>query len=135
MQIGPDMLPVKVNVGNHFFVIDEPVSVGGTDAMPTPYELILSALGACKGITALMYARRKNWPLQSVEIFLVHGRNHLKDCEECEGNPDARLDRIGYRISFLGDLDAAQLSRLEDIANRCPVHKTLSAGVRIEKMA
>lgn len=115
---------------NHVVVSDEPEEAGGTDAGPNPYELLLGALGSCKAITLLMYSRRKGWDLQGVEVTLTHSRDYVRDCVDC---PDrgARIERITVGLAFTGELDDAQKDRLRDIAERCPVHQTLSGRLEI----
>ena len=120
----------EVRAGAHALVADEPVSAGGHDAGPDPYSLLLAALGACTAMTLRMYAARKEWPLDGVDIELTHSREHAADCVGCD-DPGAKVDVITRRIWVKGDLDAAQVARLTEIAQRCPVHKTLVAGVRV----
>lgn len=121
---------VEVTAGSHTLVADEPVSVGGTDEGPTPYDLVLAALGACTAMTLRMYADRKQWPLESVVVRLHHSRSHAKDEEQCENRP-VRLDHVERTLELTGALSDEQRARLAEIAERCPVHRTLDAGVRI----
>ena len=118
----------------HALVADEPTRLGGNDAGPTPYDLVLAGLGACTSITLRMYASRKEWPLEGVVVGLDHHKVHLDDCEDCEDD-DARVDEVDRRITLLGPLSDEQRERLMQIADRCPVHKTLDAGVRIHTEA
>jgi putative redox protein len=120
-----------VQVRHHPLVADEPVSVGGEDGGPTPYELVSAGLGACTSMTLQMYAGRKGWDLEEARVRLKHRKLHRRDCENCE-DADSRLDVIGREIELIGDLDHAQRTRLMEIADRCPVHRTLEAGVRVE---
>jgi putative redox protein len=113
------------------FVADEPRDVGGTDEGPTPYELLLGALGACTSMTILLYARRKGWPVERVTVELEHDRVHAEDCLACE-DKDAKLDRIRKRIVVDGPLHDDQRARLEEIARKCPVNRTLLGTIRIE---
>ena len=121
----------EILAGHHSLAADEPVSAGGTDTGPTPYELLLAALGACTSMTLGMYARHKGWPLEAVRVRLRHSRIHAADCEHCETDPKAMIDRIDCEIELAGPLDAAQRARLLEIADRCPVHRTLVHEVEI----
>lgn len=121
----------EIVVRNHTLVADEPVEAGGTNFGPTPYDLLLAALGSCTAMTILMYARRKGWPVQGVRVELEHDRVHARDCAECE-EKDVYLEMFQKRITVRGPLDEAQRVRLEEIARRCPVHRTLTGQIRIE---
>jgi putative redox protein len=126
----------SVEARGHAIVVDEPADVGGGDAGPTPYELLLGALGACTAITMRMYAQRRNWPLESVEVHLQHERVHARDCADCDNpNASAFLDRITKRVVLQGALGADQRARLLEIADRCPVQRTLQSSMRIETLA
>ncbi len=116
----------SVTAGRHHSVADEPLSVGGDDAGPSPYDLLLSGLGACTAMTLQMYAARKGWALEHVSVSLVHERVHAKDCEQCP-EVDAKVERITKQVTLRGDLDDSQRERLLQIADRCPVHRTLHA--------
>jgi uncharacterized OsmC-like protein len=120
-----------IDAGAHTFYADEPADVGGDDAGPNPYELLLGALGACTSMTVLMYARRKGWPLEDVEVRLSHRRDYARDCEEC-ADKDTRIDLIERRITLKGDLDESQRLRLLEIAEKCPVHRTLTGEIKVE---
>lgn len=120
----------EIIAGDHIVFADEPVNIGGDNTGPNPYELLLGALGACTSITTQMYARRKNWPLEAVEVELIHSRDHARDCADCADN-DARVDRVAVTLTLRGDLTADQRRRILDIAKRCPVSQTLSAGIKI----
>ena len=120
----------NITIGPHQLRADEPIAFGGGDAGPDPYELLLAALGACTGMTIRMYAERKKWPLEGVQVQLAHSKIHAEDCADCETQPRS-LDRIDREISFTGKLSADQLQRLREIADKCPVHRTLSSHVQI----
>ena len=117
---------VQINAGSHDFIADEPLGIGD-DAGPDPYSLLLSALAACNIMTVQMYAKRKNWPLEEMKLSLSTHKVHAKDCEECESEPDAKIDIIESQISFKGDLSSEQIERLTEIASKCPVHRTLTS--------
>lgn len=115
---------------NHHVIADEPLAYGGTDRGLTPYQFLSSGLGACTSMTIRMYARRKKWPLQSVEVDVTHDKVHAQDCETCEGSAN-KIDQFTRTIRLTGDLDAAQRQKLLEIADKCPVHRTLEAENRI----
>lgn len=113
------------------FITDEPVQVGGDGAGPDPYTLLLAALGSCISMTVTLYARRKGWPLKRVEVRLQQNRIHAADCLECSKEIEGYVHRIQRSVSFEGDLSEEQLARLQEIAHKCPVHKTLSSPIVI----
>jgi putative redox protein len=115
---------------NHVMVTDEPVSAGGDDAGPDPYTLLLAALGSCISMTVRLYARRKSWPLTRVIVRLRQERTHAADCLECK-TKEGYIHRIQRSVTFSGDLDDEQRARLQEIAHKCPVHKTLSSEIVI----
>src|SRR6185369_13082510 len=114
----------EVWAGRHTLVADEPVDAGGDDAGPNPYELLLAALGACTSMTLLIYARRKDWPLERVEVRLSHQRIHARDCADCE-QVEGYLDHVDKEIAVSGPLTQDQVERLGEIAEKCPVNRTL----------
>lgn len=118
----------RVQVGRHIVIADEPANAGGDDLGPTPYGLLLAALGACTSMSMRMYAERKNWPLRSTTVTLSHSRIHAKDCEDCD-TEKGMLDHINREIEIDGDLDVDQRGRLLEIADKCPVHRTLHSEV------
>jgi putative redox protein len=131
IRVGKEALLADVQVGRHQFVIDEPTGVGGQDEGPTPYDLLLSALGACTAITLRLYANQKQWPLDAVEVRLRHSRIHALDCATCETDPNAKLEQVYKELRLIGDLTPEQRQRLEQVSSKCPVQKTLLAGMHI----
>ena len=121
----------EMQAGGHTVIADEPESLGGTDAGPNPYDYLLAALGGCTAMTLRMYADRKGWPLEGVTVRLSQDRIHAKDCEECE-TEEGRIDRIGREVELDGPLDEEQRQRLLEIADMCPVHRTLKGEVLVE---
>ena len=119
-----------VAIGRHQLIADEPVAAGGEDSGPGPYDYLLAGLGACTSMTMRMYADRKSLPLERVTVTLKHGKIHAKDCEECETR-EGMLDQIEREIAIEGTLDAEQHRRLLEIADKCPVHRTLHSEIRI----
>jgi uncharacterized OsmC-like protein len=120
----------NVLVGPHLLQGDEPVSGGGSDVGPNPYELLLAALGTCTSITVRMYADRKQWPLKSVNIELSYVRVHADDCIACDQELKL-VDGIEMKLSFFGELSESQRQRLTEIARKCPVHRTLESPIPI----
>src|SRR5215831_10353384 len=117
--------------GRHALNADEPASAGGLDGGPNPYELLLMSLGSCTSMTVQMYAARKKWPLEQVIVRLRQERVHMQDCADCE-KPDAMVHRIQKTLELVGALDEEQRKRLREIADHCPVHKTLTSKILIE---
>lgn len=120
--------------GRHALLADEPKALGGNDVGPGPYEFLLMSLGSCTSMTLHLYASRKKWPLAQVVVRLRHSKVHAEDCENCE-KPTARIDRVEREIEMIGALDAEQRSRLLEIADQCPVHRTLSSRIDIKTTA
>jgi putative redox protein len=131
VNAAPSKYVQKISIGPHLLQADEPREAGGKDSGPNPYELLLAALGACTSMTIQMYAERKHWPLQGVQVSLSHSRVHAVDCAECD-TKEGMIDRIEVEISLSGDLSHEQHERLLEIANRCPVHRTLVSPVVIQ---
>lgn len=119
-----------ISVGPHRLVADEPVAAGGEDAGPGPYDFLLAALGACTSMTMRLYADRKSLPLDRVTVTLKHSKIYAKDCAECDTH-DGMLDQIERHIALDGALDAEQRKKLMEIADKCPVHRTLTSEIRI----
>jgi putative redox protein len=121
----------EIHAGRHRILADEPASAGGTDTGASPYDLLLAALGACTSMTVAMYARRKAWALEEVTVHLRHSKIHAADCADCETR-EGMLDRIERDIHFSGPLTEELRSKLLEIANKCPVHQTLTSEIDIE---
>lgn len=128
-EAGTGTYTQQITAGHHQLVADEPRPIGD-DAGPTPYDLLLAALGACTSMTVRMYADRKGWPVERVRVSLRHSRIHAQDCAECETTA-GWIDQIDRDIELTGDLDETQRQRLLQIAERCPVHQTLKSEVHI----
>jgi uncharacterized OsmC-like protein len=114
----------------HRLLADEPVSAGGSDAGPDPYDYLLTSLGVCTSMTVGLYARRKNLLLETIKVSLWHSRIHAKDCEECE-TKEGMLDRIDVEVELAGSLSPEQRAKLMEIAAKCPVHRTLTSEINI----
>ncbi len=123
--------PTEILANGHPLLADEPVAAGGTDTGPTPYDLLLAGLGACTSITLRMYADRKGWPLEAVVVHLNHSKIHAEECEECE-SPSGKIDRIEREVELIGALDEEQRQRLLEIADKCPVHRTLHSEISVK---
>lgn len=128
-ETGTGTYTQQITAGHHRLLADEPQPIGD-DAGPSPYDLLLAALGACTSMTLRMYANRKGWPLEQVRVTLRHSRIHAEDCAQRE-TTNGLIDHIDRDIELVGDLDDTQRQRLLGIANRCPVHQTLTSEVDI----
>jgi uncharacterized OsmC-like protein len=124
VEIGEEGFKTSINIGSHNLISDEPESVGGTDSGPSPYELLASALGSCTVITVRMYANLKKWDLKGMKVKVDHRKEESEDGR-------SKVDIFSREIEFLGDFDENQYKRMLSIADRCPVHKTLSASSQI----
>jgi uncharacterized OsmC-like protein len=120
----------EIATGEHHLTADEPLSAGGGDAGPDPYDYLLTALGVCTSMTVGLYARRKQIPLENITVSLRHSRIYAKDCEECE-TKEGMLDRINVELDLTGPLSAEQHDKLMEIAAKCPVHRTLTSEINI----
>ena len=129
-----DSFKQEIIAGEHRLVADEPVSAGGGDAGPDPYEYLLASLGVCTSMTVGLYARRKQFPLENIKVSLWHSRIHATDCEECETR-EGMVDRIDVEVELTGALSAEQHAKLMDIAAKCPVHRTLTSEINIQLRA
>ena len=119
---------------NHILITDEPLEAGGEDAGPDPYTLLLAALGSCISMTTTLYARRKGWPLERVTVRLRNERTHARDCVECTRTTEGYVHRIQRAVSFEGELTEEQRARLQEIAHKCPVHRTLTSEIVITEV-
>jgi putative redox protein len=127
-ESGEGRFAQRIAAGRHALVADEPESYGGNDGGPGPYDLLLAGLGACTSMTVRLYAERQGWPLERATVTLRPDKIHAKDCAECETR-EGRLDRIERRLRLDGQLEEAQRAKLLDIADKCPVHRTLKREV------
>ena len=130
-QIGPTGYTTEIWSGKHKLIADEPIAVGGRDLGPSPYDLLLSALASCTIITLRMYCVRKNWDLSGIQVYLNHNKSYEDDCAHCN-EARAKIDHIDRKIVLQGELDANQIERLKVIADKCPVHKTLTGDIHIK---
>lgn len=131
VERGTGNFAVAISASGHSWLADEPIEVGGDNSGPSPYQLLSSALGACTAMTIRMYARHKELPLERVKVELHHSKVHAQDCAECE-NKTGKIDRIERTIWLEGDLTDEQRQRLLEIADKCPVHRTLHSEVLVE---
>ena len=124
----------EIEIGSHELYADEPVSYGGTDTGASPYDLILAALGSCTSMTIGFYARKRGWPLEKITVSLRHSKIHAKDCDDCE-TKEGKIDRIWRDIHLTGTLTDEQRAKLMEIADKCPVHQTLTSEINIKTRA
>lgn len=128
--IGKGKFTQQITIGEHILTADEPVTSGGNDLGPSPYGFLLAALGACTSMTLRMYAEFKKIPLENVIVHLTHDKVHAEDCENCEDS-NAKIDHIDRKIELIGKLTPEQQQKLLEIANKCPVHRTLTSKIVI----
>lgn len=130
VRIGDEGYTSEVMAGNHLLTADEPLKVGGNDYGPSPYEFVSSGLAACTAMTLRMYADRKGWDLQEVTVHVDYGKEHCEDCDDLD-NASKKIDVFNRKVEIVGDLDEKQRERLMQIADKCPVHKTLHSASTI----
>ena len=128
---GDDGFTTEMKLGNHYYRADEPLRVGGNDFGPTPYELLAGSLSACTAMTIQMYAKRKGWPIENVEVHTSYSRTYAHDCEGCEDDPSNKIDTFTRLIKLTANLDEKQRARILQIADKCPVHKTLHSETQV----
>ena len=133
-HVGPRGFRADISARKHVLIADEPLAARGTDEGPTPYELLLAALGACTAMTLRMYADRKKWPLEDVRVLLRSSRSHERDCENCE-REEVGIHRVERKLELSGPLTDEQRQRLNEIADRCPVKQTMQRAIRVESVA
>ncbi|MGB0949912.1 MAG: alpha/beta fold hydrolase [Marinirhabdus sp.] len=126
-----DGFTTLLKLGNHYLKADEPLRVGGKDYGPTPYQLLAGSLSACTAMTLQMYAKRKKWHIENVEVHTSYSKDHAKDCGDCETSGASKIDTFAREIKIEGKLDDKQLKRLLQIADKCPVHKTLHSETQV----
>lgn len=125
-----DQFTAEITIRKHGLTADEPREVGGNDFGPSPYEFLSAGLGACTAMTLRMYADRKKWPLEEVTVHLEHSKDHAEDCKNPD-KPGSKIDHFTLTLELSGDLSEDQRTRLLEIAQKCPVHRTLHAPVKI----
>jgi len=136
VRSGEGRFGTLVEAGNHRWRMDEPVEAGGADTGPTPYDMLLAGLGACTSMTLNLYARREGIPLEGVTIRLHHDRNHAKDCAHCaDAGENPRIEAIFRTITLEGPLSFEQRERLMAVAEKCPVHRTLTGTLHVHTAA
>lgn len=133
-RVGPKAFRADISTRHHRLTVDEPESVGGTDAGPTPYEYLLIAIASCTAMTLRSYANRKSWPLESAAVFVRHNRSYKEDCENCE-TQTVGIGRVERRIEMEGPLTDEQRARLLEIADRCPIKQTIKRGIEVVTVA
>lgn len=126
-----DGFTTQLKVGSHYITADEPVSYGGNNFGPSPYELVSAGLSACTAMTIQMYAKRKKWPLENVEVHTSYQKLHADDCQNCDSS-EAKIDTFQRAIKLTGSLDDKQIARIMEIADKCPVHRTLKSEIKID---
>lgn len=131
VQIGQDKYTTQIVAGKHALVADEPESIGGLDYGPSPYDLLLASVGACTAMTLKMYADRKKWNITKIDVHLNHSKEHWADCQTCE-NSESKVDVIERIIEVEGEIGEEQRKKLLEIADKCPVHRTLHNTLRIQ---
>ncbi|MGB8045140.1 MAG: OsmC family protein, partial [Pseudolabrys sp.] len=129
-ETGNGKFQQEIMSGPHRFLADEPVKVGGLGSGPGPYDLLLAGLGACTSMTLRLYAENKRLPLERVSVRLAHNRIHAEDCLNCE-TKEGLIDRVDRNITLEGALSADERKRLLEIADKCPVHRTLESDIEI----
>lgn len=134
VQIGSEGFTTDIKAGKHTFRADEPISVGGKDYGPSPYDFLMASLGACTAMTMRMYADQKKWPIEEINVHLDHKKDYATDSSDCE-NSKAKVDVIDRYIEIKGDLDASQRERMMKIADKCPVHRTLHGTIEVRTSA
>lgn len=130
-ETGNGKFQQQVSSGSHLLLADEPVSYGGLDTGPSPYDFVSIALGACTSMTLRMYAERKGWDIGQISVTVDHAKVHARDCADCGEGREGRIDRFERRISVAGDLQDEERAKLLEIADKCPVHRTLEAGAAV----
>ena len=126
-----DGFTTQLKVGSHYITADEPVSYGGNNFGPSPYELVSAGLSACTAMTIQMYAKRKKWPLENVEVHTSYQKLHADDCQNCDSS-EAKIDTFQRAIKLTGSLDDKQIARIMEIGDKCPVHRTLKSEIKID---
>lgn len=130
VRLGAQGFTTEVMVRHHGLTADEPTSIGGNDYGPSPYELLSASLGACTAMTIQMYARRKKWDVQEVIVHLHHRKDYAEDLANLDA-PNSKIDHFDRIVELHGQLDETQRARLLEIANKCPVHRTLHSDVQV----